>query len=131
MQRKERLASVGQLAAGVAHEIKNPLNAINLSIEHLRDKYTPGLEKQSQKYIRTVQEEIRRLNKIVNNFLTYLRSENLKLVKTNINNLVTDIICLFERELDKNKITVKRDFTGTLAIERQSISQTIHNQGCQ
>jgi len=99
LRRKERLASLGQLAAGVAHEIKNPLNAINLTIDHLGDKILPKKDKQAEKYIQTIQTEIRRLDKIVNNFLNYLRSEELEKKDTDVNALISEVIQLYEREL--------------------------------
>ena len=95
---KERLASMGQLAAGVAHEIKNPLNAINLTIEHLRDKYT-GKEKTAQKYIQTIQSEITRLDAIVDNFLNFLRSEYLNKTPTNLKELIDNVMNLLETEI--------------------------------
>lgn len=109
LQRKEKLASLGQLAAGVAHEIKNPLNAINLTIEHLRDKFAVDKDKQARKYIETIQSEIRRLDKVVNNFLSFIRSENLELSDTNVNELINNVIHLLQRELESQKINLKLD----------------------
>lgn len=111
LQRKERLASLGQLAAGVAHEIKNPLNAINLTIDHLGDRFTGKEHKQAQQYIVTIQNEIKRLDKIVNNFLSYLRSEELDKKLTDINELIKNVLQLYERELEDKKIVLVTDFT--------------------
>jgi len=109
LQQKERLASMGQLAAGVAHEIKNPLNAINLTIDHLRDKFSSSKEPQIQDYINTIQSEIRRLDKIVNNLLSFIRSENLQIVGTDVNGLIGNVIHLLKREIESQKIDLKLD----------------------
>lgn len=109
LQRKERLASLGQLAAGVAHEIKNPLNAINLTIEHLRDKFAVDKDKQARAYIETIQSEIRRLDKVVNNFLGFIRSENLVLADTDVNGLMSNVVHLLKREIASQKIILKLD----------------------
>jgi signal transduction histidine kinase len=109
LERKERLASLGQLAAGVAHEIKNPLNAINLTIEHLDDKYISAENKNAKQYIRTIREEIQRLDRIVNNFLSYLRTEKLELKKIDVKNFFDNIIRLYERELAQKKIEVVKN----------------------
>jgi len=109
LERKERLASLGQLAAGVAHEIKNPLNAINLTIEHLDDKYISADNKNAKQYILTIREEIQRLDRIVNNFLSYLRTEKLELKKVDVKNFFDDIIRLYERELAHKNIEVVKN----------------------
>ena len=94
INRQERLASVGQLAAGVAHEIKNPLNAINLTISHLNDKFVNQSNPQLLGYIHTIQSEIKRLDKTVNDFLNYVRSEQLTLKSTSVNDLLDEILHL-------------------------------------
>ena len=117
LQRKERLASLGQLAAGVAHEIKNPLNAINLTIDHLGDQLVGDENKQAHQYIATVQNEIRHLDKIVNNFLSYLRSEELDKNSTDINVLVQDVLQLYEREMTDKKIGLVTTYANRLKLK--------------
>jgi len=104
LRRQERLASLGQLAAGVAHEIKNPLNAINLTIDHLGDTLKDDQGAASRKYIETIQKEIRRLDNLVNNFLSYLRSEELDRRETDINLLLREVLDLYDREMTSRKI---------------------------
>jgi signal transduction histidine kinase len=129
LQRKERLASVGQLAAGVAHEIKNPLNSINLTIEHLKDKFLDKKEIQVQKYIETIQHEIRRLDNIVNNFLSFVRIENLNKQDTDINELISGVMYLFAREMEVQKIVFKPDFESpfVLAVDSERIKTVLVN----
>lgn len=117
LQRKERLASLGQLAAGVAHEIKNPLNAIHLTITHLNDKYIPQDSAAAVKYIQTVQMEIQRLDKIVNNFLNYLRSEDLKKKQLDVNRLLEQVLLLYEREITASEIHLQKEFAKGFKID--------------
>ena len=111
LQQKERLASMGQLAAGVAHEIKNPLNAIHLTIEHLKDKFT-SRDKTAQKYIYTIQSEITRLDKIVDNFLNFIRSENLQRTDTDLHGLIGNVLQLLQKEIETCLIITEKKFSG-------------------
>jgi len=109
VRRKERLASLGQLAAGVAHEIKNPLNAINLTIQHLRDKFIDSKNTAVRGHMDVVQSEIRRLDKIVNNFLSYVRNEKLERKMTDMKAFVLEIIQLYQRELTAHRVKFELD----------------------
>jgi signal transduction histidine kinase len=110
LNRKERFAAIGQLAAGVAHEIKNPLNAINLTISHLKDNYIDEKNEKVLRYIETISAEISRLDKTVNAFLNYTRAENLKKEETDINELLSQVVNLYEREIAHNGIDLKLNF---------------------
>lgn len=73
MQRSSRLTEMGNLAAGVAHEIRNPLNAIAIAAQRLRMEMT---DPDAEKIADTVLQESRRLNTIVENFLSLARSSS-------------------------------------------------------
>jgi len=72
----EKRAEIGQLASGLAHEIKNPLNALSLGLDVLRRRHRPGEEAAAAEYgarIETLREEINRLAVLINNFLAFGR----------------------------------------------------------
>lgn len=86
----EHLASLGRLAAGVAHEVRNPLNAILLTLQHLRDK-TAEAERLAaergegfEKYFELVAGEIARLDKLVSAFLDLSRSGEIARAEVNV-----------------------------------------------
>jgi len=72
----EKRAEIGQLASGLAHEIKNPLNALSLGLDVLKRRHRPGGEAAGAEYgarIETLREEINRLAVLINNFLAFGR----------------------------------------------------------
>ena len=74
LHQAERLSSIGQLASGIAHEIRNPLNFINLSIDHLQSRFPPtdpGAGEEFAYLVSAVKTEIHRLDTMITNFLTY------------------------------------------------------------
>ncbi len=87
--RMERLAAIGQLTAGVAHEIRNPLNTISTSTETLLHK---DLEEEDKKeLLQFIQEETQRLNHILTDFLKLSKIRNIRLQETDIRDLIRDI----------------------------------------
>ncbi|MDF1545085.1 MAG: histidine kinase dimerization/phospho-acceptor domain-containing protein [bacterium] len=75
--RKERLSELGDLAAGVAHEIRNPLNTISIAVQRLGNEFKP--QEGSEEYLQFVQQirgETRRLNDIITRFLALARDES-------------------------------------------------------
>jgi signal transduction histidine kinase len=94
LQRAERSAVVGRLASGIAHEIRNPLNFINLSIDYLRDKYPPAAEPGRAEYTRiltTIKDELARLNRLVSDFLSYGRTARLKCREIDVRALIEEV----------------------------------------
>jgi PAS domain S-box-containing protein len=111
IRRIESLASLTTLAAGVAHEIKNPLAAISIHVQLIKkiaQKIQPssGGASDLDAHIDVVNDEIKRLNKIVVDFLFAVRPMKLNLRKSNINDVIQEVIKLEEPEAKKENISL-------------------------
>jgi two-component system, sporulation sensor kinase E len=107
LRRAENLASLTTLAAGVAHEIKNPLGSISIHLQLLQKalaKKTESSEKKTEKYFTVIKEEIDRLNRIVVDFLFAVRPMNLELREGDINELITQIMEFVQFEMKQSNI---------------------------
>jgi signal transduction histidine kinase len=89
-----RLSAISRLTSGVAHEIKNPLNAMNLHLEVLKTQLTDEQES-ARKSAGVIAAEITRLNRVVNTFLDFTRPVDLKLENLNLAELVSETGRLF------------------------------------
>jgi len=112
LRRAESLASLTTLAAGVAHEIKNPLGSIGIHIQLMqkslkRDKVIT--EEKAGKYLGIINEEIERLNEIIVDFLFAVRPMNTNLEVSHINTVVSDLLNFVKFELKNNGIIIKTD----------------------
>jgi signal transduction histidine kinase len=109
LQRAERSAVVGRLASGIAHEIRNPLNFINLSIDHLREKFAPPVDGARAEFTRilgTIKDEIGRLNRLVSDFLSYGRPAQLKLAETSARSLIEEVIGLVSAQAEQQGVRI-------------------------
>ncbi|MCZ7626753.1 MAG: ATP-binding protein [Candidatus Methylomirabilis sp.] len=95
LHQAERLSSIGQLASGIAHEIRNPLNFINLSIDHLQSRFSPtdlGSREEFTHLVSRVKSEIHRLNTMITNFLTYGKPLKLQPRPCDLTSLLHDVV---------------------------------------
>ncbi|MDR0502663.1 MAG: PAS domain-containing protein [Treponema sp.] len=107
LRRAENLASLTTLAAGVAHDIKNPLGSISIHLQLLQKalvKKNKIFDAAMDKYFKIIKEEINRLNRIVVDFLFAVRPMNLELRMGDINRLLSQIMDFFRIELEQSNI---------------------------
>ncbi|MFH1547860.1 MAG: ATP-binding protein [Candidatus Omnitrophota bacterium] len=129
----ERFATLSQLAAGVAHEVGNPLNALQIHLELLK-KEIKKLSANSQEklvgFVETIREEIDRLDKIVEQFLEASRPSLLKLEEVAIESIIKELVTFFSPELKKNNIEIKEIFSPyipSFLLDRIQIKQALLN----
>lgn len=91
---RDRLAAVGRMAAGIAHEIRNPLASIAGSVQVLSG--IASLTDEQKTLVDVVNRESERLNDIISDFLVYSRDKNLKLVPTDLVPLLADTLILLQ-----------------------------------
>jgi signal transduction histidine kinase len=108
LRRKTALAAVGQAAAQVAHEIKNPLGSIRLGVAMLRDM-TQGEEAHST--IDLVERGIEHLNKLTVDVTQYSREKPLELTKVDLNRLIDSSLELVEERLRERQTPVEKSYT--------------------
>jgi nitrogen fixation/metabolism regulation signal transduction histidine kinase len=112
LREAEHLSGLGQLSRSMAHEIRNPLNFINLSVDHLGEKYKPAKQEDKERFehlISGIKQEIRRLNKLVSDFLDYSRPFKLKKQHLSFTALLEDVMALIWAKAEADRITIIRD----------------------
>jgi PAS domain S-box-containing protein len=114
MRQTERLAGLGTLAAGMAHEIRNPLSAIKTFVQLLPRK----LDKPSflEKFNRTVPREVERINRLIEDLLELARAPRYEFEIVDIEFLVRQALDLFETQLHENDIHCRIDLPDDLPL---------------
>jgi len=116
VKRMERMAAVGEMAAGLAHEIKNPLASLYGSIQVLREDlpYTPDRDKLMQIVLR----EASRLGSLVNDFLLFAKPPKGKIQPIELKRAVSDTLALFEKDRSGNRrIRVTQNAAANIWVE--------------
>ena len=101
LRQADKLKAIGELAAGIAHEIRNPLASISGSIEMLADSVE--LSEENLKLLRIILKESDRLNQIIEEFLTYAKEGTLDIQKKNILNIVREVVDLLKDDYTFSK----------------------------
>ena len=97
LKRVEKVAAIGELAAGIAHEIKNPLASISGSIQLLKEDLSPGMP--NYQLMQIVLRETDRLSKLVTDFLLFANPHHMGVKKIRLDRAIRDLVALFEQDL--------------------------------
>ncbi len=128
----EHLIAVGQLSRNMAHEIRNPLNYINLSIDYINGKYVPENPKDKERFISLISGiklEIQRLDKLVNEFLNYSKPIKLNKSKIQFQSIINDLLSIInaKAEAEGIKIIIDTQTDCELMIDPDLIKSCILN----
>jgi PAS domain S-box-containing protein len=104
LQVSERLAAVGRITAGVAHEVKNPLNSMRLWLENLKESLPPETDGAAQQAVNVLDAEIDRLDAVVKRFLDFSRPMDVRLEPTQLSDLLQEVMEVAQPELQRAKV---------------------------
>jgi signal transduction histidine kinase len=123
LHQAERLSAMGRLAAGVAHEIRNPLNAISMASQRLeRDNI--------DRLTAVIRDEIRRLNRIIEDFISFAKTRKMEFSHHDIMDLLQEIVLLTEEELESEGVMIKilrNDSPLMISMDFDKLKQAIFN----
>ena len=130
----KRIAALGQLAAGVAHEIRNPLNTIAMTAQHLKELFSQKEIKsqdieETREFLNIVNYEIEQLRHIAEQFLTLNRPQQLNLEPTHLNELLDRVLAEFTLTMENANVQVVRNYENLphLKLDAGLIRQAIFN----
>jgi len=132
LREAEHLSAVGQLSRSIAHEIRNPLNFISLSIDHIREKYRPERDDEAGNFVAlvsSIKQEIHRLNKLVSDFLDYGKPLKLNMQRIPIEGMLSDVVAIIRAKAESERIGIKEiyDFMPELTVDPELMKTCILN----
>ncbi len=111
MSRADRLATIGELAAGAAHEIRNPLTAVKSSLQYLQSK---NPDERARKLLGTALEETARIEGILSDLLSFSRPTELRREAVDLRTLIDECLELVAFQARRQKIEIRRAFPPSL-----------------
>jgi len=115
----EKSAVVGRLASAIAHEIRNPLNYINLTLDHLSAKFTPEENPRREQFLNLtsqLKDEVARINRQVSDFLRYSRPIKLSLQPIAVHEVINDSLRIVEAQAKEQNVKIG-------IVERENVSK--------
>ena len=121
LQEAEKSAVVGRLASAIAHEIRNPLNYINLTLDHLRKKFQPEDEGQRETFSKLTKQlkvEVDRINQQISDFLRYSRPTKLDIKPIGLRKVIKDSLRIVEPQAEEQDIKIS-------VVERDEVPEVL------
>jgi len=125
--RSEKLAALGQLAAGIAHEIRNPLTSINILIHSMTENLPSGDSHKED--LKVIEEEIHRMNEILDQFLRFAKPATPLLEKADVSSIFEETLQLLRPHIEKQIIVVEKEFQSLpiILMDREQMKQVFLN----
>ena len=129
-KRKEKLSAMGELASGVAHEIRNPINAIGMIAQRLDKEFK--VENDADEYhsiTNLLRSEVTRINKIITQFLSYAKPLDIQLKEVNAKEFFDDIYRLYSEQAKLKGVQLKKlsNQSFEITIDPELIKQSLMN----
>jgi PAS domain S-box-containing protein len=124
-----RLAAIGRLTSGVAHEVKNPINAIVVHLEVLRQKLQQA-DPDTRRHMDVIGNEIQRLDRVVQTLVDFTRPVELRLAELDLRRLLDVVVLLASPEAERHGVTIERDFSNDVLpvkVDGDLIKQAVLN----
>ena len=124
-----RLAAIGRLTSGVAHEVKNPINAIVVHLEVLRQKLHQ-IDPDTRRHMDVIGSEIRRLDRVVQTLVDFTRPVELRLTEMDLRRLVDEVVMLASPEAERLNVHIERQTTPEplpVRIDADLVKQAVLN----
>ncbi len=118
-----KMAAIGNLTAGIAHELNNPLNNIGLTVEALIDEFDDWPKEEKLKMLNTIATQVERAGATVANLLDFTRRDESSFEETSINEVITRTVNLMSNEINLNKIKLDLNLGDNLP----RVMGSIHN----
>ena len=110
LRQAQRLSAIGNLAAGVAHDVRNPLNAIKLLSSQALDRLREENDREnSAKHLETIRSEVVRLEDIVSGFLSLAKEERLRRERVRLDPLLEENFALVAKEAEKRRVRMMQE----------------------
>jgi PAS domain S-box-containing protein len=130
LQVSERLAALGRITAGVAHEVKNPLNSMRLWLENLKESLPSDADANSHQAVQVLDKEIDRLDAVVKRFLDFTRPMEIKLEQTQLSQLLGEVLEVARPQLQKANVEMKQSLSDDVPevfVDRDLLKQAVLN----
>jgi two-component system, NtrC family, sensor histidine kinase HydH len=124
----EKLSSLGELSAGIVHEVRNPLAAIKGAVEILEDELAEDSPR--REFADLAKKEVERLDKLVGEFLRFARPATLSVGENDLNKIVESVISLVENQATAQSVSIERNLHKNLpkvSVDGEQIKQVLLN----